>query len=201
MRNSIEAPADLQEFTSFSADVDLTASATSPCASPRGATVIDVIDGGSGKLSVRMEGEPDTVRDLTVATGDQLIGFFRVIVANAAAKLTGDAETYVLTDGMTLTLSVDGAADDTATFNTGDFSDIGAATAAEVASVINADITGVTASDASGSIQILSDTAGTGGSLRVTGGTALAALGFALDEYSAGGDTDVTRVRVGWPSR
>lgn len=201
MFNSIEAPADLQEFTSFAADIDCTSRATSPCASPRGATVIDVVDGGSGTLSVRMEGSPDTVRDLTVDTGDQVIGFFRVIVANAAAKLVGDAETYVLTDGMTLTLSVDGGADDTATFNTGDFSDIGAATAAEVASVINADITGVTASDASGSIQIVSDTAGTGGSLRVTGGTALDALGLSLSEFSAGGDTDVTRIRVGWPSK
>lgn len=82
-----------------------------------------------------------------------------------ADRVSG-AETYALTDGMTLTQ--DG---EEATFNTVDFVAIGAATAAEVVAVINTDWTTNSATD-------------TGGDFTVTGddeltGTALAALGLA----------------------
>lgn len=70
-------------------------------------------------------------------------------------QVTGTAsETFNLTDGDTLVLRFDGGAPQTATFNTADFSNIAAATAAEVAAVINADIPDASASDSSGQLQI-----------------------------------------------
>ncbi|MCH7483166.1 MAG: hypothetical protein IIC31_10120, partial [Chloroflexi bacterium] len=61
------------------------------------------------------------------------------------ARLFGFAETYKLSDGDTLVVSVNGDANETATFQVADFVDITVATAAEVALVINTDIAGVTA--------------------------------------------------------
>ena len=90
----------------------------------------------------------------------------------------GNAETYALNNGETLTVRVDGqTVAQTVTFNTGDFVDINNATAAEVAAVISTDLTtpaatgGVSPTEAT----ITSDS---GGSVRVTGGTANGALGF-----------------------
>ena len=97
-----------------------------------------------------------------------------------AAVTAGNSETYALTNGWTLTVKVDGGGTQTATFNTGDFSDIANATAAEVFAVLNTDITGQTASDDSGAPKITSDDTGTGGIIEVTGGTANAALGFGI---------------------
>jgi uncharacterized phage protein gp47/JayE len=99
--------------------------------------------------------------------------------SEAAAVVSGNAETYSLSDGQTLTVEVDGGSVQAATFNTGDFAVIGLATAAEVAAVISADITGATAIDAGGFVRIESDNAdGETSSLEVTGGTANPALGF-----------------------
>lgn len=88
---------------------------------------------------------------------------------------TVNAETYALSDGQTLTVKVDVGAEQTATFNTGDFVDINNATAAEVAAVISTDITGATGGTAAGDVTITSDA---GISIEVTGGTANAVLGF-----------------------
>lgn len=100
------------------------------------------------------------------------------LAPTAASVSSGNAETYALVDGQTLTVSVDGGADQTATFNTADFADIANATAAEVAAVLSTDLTGATAADASGSVAITSASTGASASLRVTGGTANTALGF-----------------------
>lgn len=104
--------------------------------------------------------------------------------ANAGIT-NGTAETYALVDGQTLTVSVDGGGDQTATFNTADFALIGAATAAEVAAVIDADITGASAVAAGTFVRIESDTVGTGTSIQVTGGTANATLGFSTTAITA----------------
>lgn len=99
--------------------------------------------------------------------------------SEAAALTSGNAETYTLSNGQTLTVEVDGGTVQTATFNTGDFADIANALAAEVAAVISTDIIGATASDEGGSVRIQSDDAdGETSSLEVTGGTANAVLGF-----------------------
>lgn len=93
--------------------------------------------------------------------------------------LSGNAETYALVDGQTLLVAVNGGAPQTATFNTGDFGDINNATAAEVAAVIQADVSDVTSSDSGGSVLIQVDGVfEEGTSIQVVGGTANAALGF-----------------------
>lgn len=90
------------------------------------------------------------------------------------------AEPYALADGQTLTVSVDGGGAATATFNTGDFVDITAATAAEVALVINTDVSGVRADVEDGFVRIMSDTfpESSSASIEVTGGTANPELEF-----------------------
>jgi hypothetical protein len=82
-------------------------------------------------------------------------------------------ETFEFTDGDTLTVAVAGGTAETATFNTADFVDIAAATAAEVLAVIAADITGVTGS-ASGGAVVLTSSAGD----IVVGGTGATILGL-----------------------
>lgn len=67
-----------------------------------------------------------------------------VETAALPAVATSAAEPFVLVDGQTLEVSVDGGAAQTVAINTGDFGDIGAATAVEVASVILAAVSGVT---------------------------------------------------------
>jgi len=108
----------------------------------------------------------------------------------AAIIKSGSAETYALVDGQTLTMTTDQGVEQTATFNTGDFGAIGAATAAEVAAVITSDIGGATAHAGGGFIYIQSDTDGTGSAINVTGGTANGALGFATTEVKGFNPTD-----------
>jgi hypothetical protein len=113
--------------------------------------------------------------------------------SEAAAIKSANGEPYALVNGQTLTVEVDGGAVQTATFNTGDFAAIGAALAAEVAVVINTDITGVTATDAGGDVRIESDDAGgSTSSVEVTGGTANAALGFSTTEVAGMNALDTT---------
>lgn len=109
-----------------------------------------------------------------------------------AATVTGTVtETFTLVDGNILLIQVDGGASQTVTFNTADFSDINAATAAEVAAVINVDTTGITAADVGGSVQLTSDTEGPTSSILVaTGSTAAAALGLT----GANDTSDLTRL-------
>lgn len=99
----------------------------------------------------------------------------------ATAISSGSSETFNLDDAQTLTVKVDGGTVQTATFNTADFVDINAATAAEVAAVINSDISGVSASDEGGYVRITNDSEASGNSIEVTGGTANTALGFSTD--------------------
>ncbi len=86
-------------------------------------------------------------------------------------------ETFALVDGQTLLVDVDGSGDQTVTFNTADFVDIGNALAVEVALVISTDLT-----DASGSAgtsgEVIIESDGSASRLEVTGGTAAAAFAF-----------------------
>jgi len=114
-------------------------------------------------------GPADTIRKIvTPVTGWNEV---------AATILSGNAQTYNLSDGMTLTIKVDDGPEQTATFNTADFVDINNATAAEVAAVIDTDIVGVSTSTAT-KVRITSDEDGFTSALEVTGGTANTALGF-----------------------
>lgn len=100
--------------------------------------------------------------------------------ATAASVECANAETYALSDGDTLTVEIDGGSTQTVTFNTADFTAIGAATAEEVAQVINQDLSGAKGivTTAGTKVTIESDTKGTSSSVEVTGGTANAVLGF-----------------------
>lgn len=108
--------------------------------------------------------------------------------AGTAATLTSaNAETYALADGQTLLVVVDRTSIQTATFNTGDFGAIGAATAAEVAAVIQADIAGVTAADVGGDVVITSEMTGASAEIEVVGGTAFDAFAFPVGPANGSG--------------
>ena len=106
---------------------------------------------------------------LNIDAGGSLVATFN---GTAAIRIAGNAETYALVDGDDLTVSIDGGAPQSIIFNTAEFVAIGAATALEVAAVINAEIVGASADDNAGSTRITSDKKGTGSGVNVTGGTA-----------------------------
>ncbi|MBI4880129.1 MAG: flagellar hook-basal body complex protein [Planctomycetes bacterium] len=86
-----------------------------------------------------------------------------------AATITGTSSApFALSDGDSFSVQVDGGPPQTVTFHASDFVNIGAATAAEVAAVINAAISGVTASDAAGVVKLSSDTIGTASQIKLT---------------------------------
>lgn len=117
--------------------------------------------------------------------------------ATRGSVLSGNAETYALSDGQTLDVAIDGGGGQTVTFNAVDFDDIAEATAAEVAAVLNAataGLTGASAEDDGGSVRITSDTWGAGSSVQVTGGTANAVLGFPTSLESGSDFTPVTQL-------
>lgn len=98
--------------------------------------------------------------------------------ATQGTVLAGNAETYALADGMTLSVAVDGGGAQVVTFLAVNFDDIAEATAVEVAASITAGLTGATAEDDGGAVRITSDVYGATSSVQVTGGTANAVLGF-----------------------
>ena len=108
----------------------------------------------------------------------------------AAAARESAAENFVIVNAQTLTVSIDGGAVQTISFLTGEFVAIGAATAEEVAAVINAKITGALATVTSGGtkVTITSDRRGTGSGVNVTGGSANGVLGFTTGNIAGTGD-------------
>ncbi len=115
--------------------------------------------------------------------------------AAATATFTGVAATrlsttgpYVLSNGMTLTLAFDGGSVQTVTFSTAQFVSIGAATPAEVAAVINASVTGGSASVDTNAVRLTSDRKGTGSGVNVTGGTANTPLTFTTGNVAGSGN-------------
>lgn len=110
--------------------------------------------------------------------------------ATAAAREAVNAEPFALADGQALTVRIDGGSVQTIPFLSSEFAAIGAATAEEVAAVINAKIAGAKATATSGGtrVTITSDRRGTSSSVEVTGGTANVALGFALGAVAGTGN-------------
>ena len=106
----------------------------------------------------------------------------------AGTRTATGTETFALVDGQTLTVEIDGGGVQTITFNTAEFVAIGAATAAEVAAVINAEIVGASADVSGTSPRITSDKLGTGSGVNVTGGTANAVLSFTTGLVSGTGN-------------
>ncbi len=153
-KTSDAATLDLSTAAISASPATLTGSNTGPWDLEPGDTVIGVVDGGS----------PATA----------------TFNATAAARECATAETYALTNNWTLTVKIDGGSVQTVTFITANFVSIGAATAEEVAAVINAKLVGAsaTATTSGTKVTITSDKRGTGSHVEVTGGSANGALGF-----------------------
>lgn len=109
------------------------------------------------------------------------------ISAVAALRDSGNG-TFDLANNETLTVSVNGGPVQTITFVTGNFANIDAATAAEVAAVINGQLVGASASVQGSAVRITSDRKGTGSGINVTGGTANVALGFTTGNVAGSGN-------------
>ncbi|NNF59397.1 MAG: hypothetical protein HKN04_14270 [Rhodothermaceae bacterium] len=94
--------------------------------------------------------------DLGVSTAADALGFAAgnaeaTREGSSPARLTSDrAEPFALAAGQTLTVIADGGAPETITFAAGDFAAIGAATAAEVVTALNAGLNRATASAGTG---------------------------------------------------
>jgi hypothetical protein len=113
------------------------------------------------------------------------------VTVSAPAKLeAGIFEPYVLSDGQTLLISIDGGGAQTVTFNTADFVNIAQAAAEEVAAVIDDDLTpGTSSLNPNGTkVRIESETVGTSSTVEVTGGTATAAFDFPVGVKTGGDD-------------
>lgn len=109
---------------------------------------------------------------------------------NAKAALTcAVAETYTL-NGLTLTIKVDRGSEQTVTFASAN-----PVSAANAASEIQAQVTGLSAVDAGGYVRINSDTDGTGSAVEVTGGTGNTALGFSTTEVKGFNSNDAAAGR------
>ena len=113
-------------------------------------------------VSYRKFGGSFTTKDLTPTT--------------AVLTSTG-TQPFALVNGQTSIVEVDGV-EDTATFLSGSFANIAAATAAEVVAVYNASIGGVVATAVSGAVRLTSTATGDDASIEVTGGTAEGELDF-----------------------
>jgi len=117
--------------------------------------------------------------------------------AARAAVTAGNAPTYALVNGDTLLVKVDEGTEQTITFLTAEFVDIANATAAEVAAVINAKLSGGYADLNGGNPRISSDVQGTDSHIQVTGGTSNTALGFSTTQVDGTGDVgDISMVTV-----
>jgi flagellar hook-associated protein 1 FlgK len=90
------------------------------------------------------------------------------------ATLTTAAEPFALSDGDTLDLAIDGGAPLTVTFLAADFADITAATAEEVAAVIEAQASGVSTDVVDGRLVVRSALAGASSSLSVVAASSAA---------------------------
>lgn len=94
---------------------------------------------------------------------------------HAAVSSLGD-EPFTLTNGMTLSIDVDGGGAQTITFNTADFADISNATTDEIVAKINATLTGANAINVNGRLVIKADSEGTSSTIEL-GGSSTTALG------------------------
>jgi flagellar hook-associated protein 1 FlgK len=113
------------------------------------------------------------------------------------ATLTSGAGPFALSDGDTLTLSVNGGAPVTVTFAAADFVNVAQATAEEVAAAIEAQAPGVLARARDGRLVLSSDASGAGSSLQVVAASTSAL--FAPGASDAGFDAAVAARLAGAP--
>ncbi len=134
--------------------------------------------------------------DTIIVAVDGAGGLTATFSGVAPQRDSGNAP-FTLSNGQQLTLSVNGGPVQTVTFLTGSFANIAAATAAEVAAVINASIVGASASVVGSAVRIKTDKRGTGASINITGGSANGALGYTTGSLAGTGNVaDIDAVTV-----
>jgi uncharacterized protein len=164
-KTSASAGLTLNTNTTAAAPAVSTGSSSAPWALLNGATSVVSVDGG-GSLTTTFSGTSGTV------TG-------------------GNTGPFALSNGQTLLVGDDqfsAGAQQTITFLTGQFVSIGAATAAEVAAVVNAQLVGGNAVVSANAVKISSDSAGSASVLQIFGGTAATTLGFATATHNGTGN-------------
>jgi hypothetical protein len=127
-----------------------------------------------------------------LSTINYATGVVRVVFGTRPSITSGSAETYDLdslnaSGPVDLVYSIDGGGDVTITFVSGDFSDYTQATAAEVATKINATTAGF-ADGSSGRVVLTGSTIGTGGTIQIKAATgnpdANQEFGFSLTQVA-----------------
>jgi len=107
----------------------------------------------------------------------------------------GGAGPFALADGDTLIVSIDGGPAQTVTFETADFVNIAAATAAELDAAITAQLTGALVTTANATVRITSASVGTGSVVDIDGDST-AIVGDKLDMRSGAGGTHLGGVWI-----
>jgi hypothetical protein len=114
--------------------------------------------------------------------------FITADIAEAPA-VTGSLEGPFTIQGRDLRLKVNGGAEQTVTFLSADPISID-----NVISEVNSGTTGLVASSDGGKLRLTGDVSGTAGTVEITGGTALNALGFSVGQKDNGEDQHITLV-------
>lgn len=104
----------------------------------------------------------------------------------SAATITGTVQGPFTVNGKTLIVKIDNGADQTFTFVTAD-----PISSDDLADLINDTITSATASGSTQYLKLTTSGTGTGSRIDIVGGTALADLGFTLDDWVTGTDAHV----------
>ncbi len=103
---------------------------------------------------------------------------------------------YALTAGDSFNISVNGGAPQTIAFAAGQFTQIGAATATEVAAAIQSSLVGATASVQDGKVVITSNTTGTTSQIQITDGAGSPAAAFGLSATTDSGSSQTVDVKI-----
>lgn len=103
---------------------------------------------------------------------------FELPAGTSGSVTTVPAEPFALTHGATLLVAVDGGAAQTVLFDSADFANIAAATAAEVVAVLDAQLAGADATASAGRVVLTSLSQGDASCIEITGGQANTVLQF-----------------------
>ena len=109
--------------------------------------------------------------------------------ADAAATILGTVAAPFTLNTKTLKLKIDEGSEQTITFATADPINVD-----DTVDFLNGELVDVVASEEVGAVRLTSNTLGTGSVIEITGGTALADLGFVLDDRDNGEDERILLV-------
>jgi len=129
--------------------------------------------------------EPGDDLDIAIDAGGPVTATFTATPASVTGTTT---ETFVLADGFTLTWLLDSGLARSVTFLTAEFAAIGAATALEVAAVVNSKAAGISADVNAGALRITSDLRGTDSDLGTFAGTSATVLGINTESDTGTGN-------------